>query len=927
MKAGLPELEKRLLMRWDTGNLYRQLRDRARGREPFVLHDGPPYANRHIHIGTAMNKILKDMVTRAQQMLGKDSNYVPGWDCHGLPIEWQVEQQYLETGHKKADIPIGVFRNKCREFAAHWIDVQKAEFRRLGVEGDWQCPYTTMSFEAEAHIAAEILKFLMNGSLHSGAKPVLWSVAEQTALAEAEVEYHDHQSTTIHVRFSIQKTPSIQELLGASLIIWTTTPWTIPGNRAIAIKANATYVLIKITGVTDESKAKIGENIVVAEPLLQATSNDTGISSYEIVKTFQGQTLVGTECAHPWRGLGYDFAVPVLAADFVAMDQGTGLVHINPGAGSDDFELGSEHGLEVPDIVDETGHYRSELPFFSGENIFSVDLLVSEKLDIVDALLSLGTSVHSYPHSCRSKKPLIFRTTPQWFISMTRTGLREHALKAIEDVRWLPRPSQNRIRSMVEKRSEWVLSRQRSWGVPIPLFINHHTREPLRDETVNERICSIFAAEGSDSWFDGNAQHFLGERYDPNDYEMVQDIAEVWFDSGCTHGFVVDTREDLQWPASLYLEGTDQHRGWFQSSLLESCGTRGCAPFETVLTHGFVMDGEGRKMSKSLGNVVSPSEVTERYGAEILRIWVASSDYTEDLRIGPDIIQHQIDTYRRLRNTFRFLLGNLHNFTESERVPYKELPELERWILHKLHHLDKLVRKSNDDFDFHNQFTALYTFCTVDLSAFYFDICKDSLYCDPSYNPRRQAVRSTIDCLFSCLTKWLAPILCFTAEEAWIARWGETTDSVHLEMFPDLPSEWRDDELAERWELIRTVRRVVTGALEVERKEKRLGSSLQAHPVIYTEPKYLKALQGADLAEICITSDASIAPIDKIPIASGYSLDEVPGVTVVCNVANGNKCERCWKVLPEVSDIDNAENLCARCSNALTKTLQTMDRA
>ena len=921
MKAGLPELEQRLLARWDDRDLYRRLRESARGRERFVLHDGPPYANGHIHIGTAMNKILKDIVTRSQQMLGKDSNYVPGWDCHGLPIEWQVEQRYREAGRDKNEVPIGEFRRECREFAEGWIEVQRSEFRRLGVEGDWRHPYTTMSFAAEAQIAAEVLKFLMNGALYRGAKPVLWSVAERTALAEAEVEYQDHKSTTIHVRFPVLAETPAGELHGASLIIWTTTPWTIPGNRAIAIKPQASYVRIRVEQVAEGSRALVGEEIVVAEPLLEATCAETGVAAHRIVGRLAGAVFADARCAHPWRGLGYDFDVPVLAADFVAMDQGTGLVHINPGAGADDFELGGAHGLEVPDTVDEDGHYRADVPLFAGANVFEVDRAVSEKLAEVGALLGRGTLVHSYPHSWRSKTPLIFRNTPQWFISMTATGLRETALAAIEDVRWVPAASRNRMRAMVEGRVEWVLSRQRSWGVPIPLFVDRRSGEPLRDAKVNERVCAIFAAEGADAWFAGEAARFLGDDHDPDDYEMVQDIAEVWFDSGATHGFVLEAREDLAWPASLYLEGSDQHRGWFQSSLLESCGTRGRAPFEAVLTHGFVMDGEGRKMSKSLGNVVSPLEITERYGAEILRIWVASSDYTEDLRIGPDIIKHQVDSYRRLRNTLRFLLGNLTDFGAGERVPYEEMAELERWVLHRLNRLDNLMRRSTDDFDFHTQFTALYTFCTVDLSAFYFDIRKDSLYCDSARDPRRRAVRTVLDHLFSCLTAWFAPILCFTAEEAWLVRWGEDADSVHLRTFPDVPAAWRDEELAARWERIRALRRVVTGALEIERKEKRLGSSLQAHPTVHADADYRRALDGIDLAEIAITSGATL--VDGAPAAGGFAVAEVPGVTVVCGLAAGSRCERCWRVLPEVGQSDVSgqgvadgthDDLCGRCT-------------
>ena len=915
MKAGLAQLEPRLLERWQKLGLYKRLRESAAGREKFVLHDGPPYANGHLHIGTAMNKILKDIVTRSQQMLGKDSNYVPGWDCHGLPIEWQVEQRYRDAGRDKNEVPIVEFRRECRDFAEKWIDIQREEFRRLGVEGDWQHPYTTMSFEAEAHIAREVLKFLMSGALYRGEKPVLWSVAERTALAEAEVEYHDHTSTTIYVRFPVLAEGGDTALDGASLVIWTTTPWTMPGNRAIAISPKADYVRLRVSDVDERSRAVVGEDIVLAKALAAAVCAETGITGHEVMAEFRGTVFDGTRCSHPWRGLGYDFDVPVLPADFVAMDQGTGLVHINPGAGADDFELGTAHGLEVPHTVDEAGDYLSDVPIFAGRNVFEVDRAVADKLAEVGALLGRGSLVHSYPHSWRSKTPLIFRNTPQWFISMTATGLRETALAAIQEVRWVPSASRNRIQSMVEARIEWVLSRQRAWGVPIPLFVHRETGEPLRDETVNARIFDIFSKEGAEAWFTSEPARFLGSEHDAGDYEVVKDIAEVWFDSGATHGFVLEERADLKWPASIYCEGSDQHRGWFQSSLLESCGTRGRAPFEAVLTHGFVMDGEGRKMSKSLGNVVSPLEIADTYGAEILRVWVAASDYTEDLRIGPDIIKHQVDTYRRLRNTLRFLLGNLAGFTETERLPVAEMPELERWVLDRLHRLDELVRRSTDDFDFHTQFTALYNFCAVELSAFYFDVRKDSLYCDRPDSQRRRAARTVLDQLFSCLTIWFAPVLCFTTEEAFLARFGDGADSIHLQTLPEVPADWRSDALAERWERIRRLRRVITGALEIERREKRLGSSVQAHAKVFAAEEYRAALDGIDLAEIAITSQASL--VDGPPPAGAFTVADVPDVAVVCEPADGARCERCWRVLTEVGEVAGYTDLCGRCAAAV----------
>ena len=918
MKAGLPALEVRLLERWRDMGLFAKLRAQAPGREKFILHDGPPYANGNIHLGTAMNKILKDIVNRSQQMLGKDANYVPGWDCHGLPIEWRVEQNYRERGRRKDEVPLAEFRAECRAFAEHWIGVQREEFRRLGVEGDWARPYTTMSFAAEAQIAAEVLKFLMNGALYRGAKPVLWSVAEQTALAEAEVEYHQHTSTTIHVRFPLLADSGDPALAGASLVIWTTTPWTIPGNRAVAVAPNDTYARLEVTAVAEGSLARVGESIVVAQARIEAVCAETGIVGHEVGARLPGTRVIGARCAHPLRGQGYDFDVAVLGADFVAMDQGTGLVHIAPGHGTDDFVLGSAHGLEAPDTVDADGRYHDDVPLFAQQSVFEVDGEIAAALGAAGALLARGSVVHDYPHSWRSKKPLIFRNTPQWFISMTENGLKETALGAIEDVRWVPASGRNRIRAMVENRTEWVLSRQRAWGVPIPLFVHRESGEPLRDPAVNARIVEIFAAEGADSWFAGEARRFLGDSYEPAEYDMIRDIAEVWFDSGATHSFVLEGAEELAWPASLYLEGTDQHRGWFQSSLLEACGTRGRAPFEAVLTHGFVLDDQGHKMSKSLGNVIAPLEISDTYGAEILRVWVAASDYTEDLRLGPEIVRHHADSYRRLRNTLRFLLGNLTDFSAAERLDHAEMPELERWVLHRLHELDAEARRWCEDFDFHALFSALYNFCAAELSAFYFDVRKDSLYCDTMAAPRRRAARTVLDALFSHLTAWLAPVLCFTAEEAWLSRAAGGEESVHLRTFPEPPAGWRDPALAEKWRTVRTVRRVVTGALEIERRGKRIGSSLAAQVTVYIPERYTAALAGIDLGEISITSAARA--IEGTPPPGAFALAEVADVAVVVARAEGTKCQRCWQVLAEVAAPPSAPELgevCRRCAQAM----------
>ncbi len=917
MRASLPEREPEILGVWEKMNLYGRLRESARGREKFVLHDGPPYANGPIHIGHALNKILKDVVNRFQQMLGKDAPYVPGWDCHGLPIEWKIEEEYRTKGRDKDAVPIGEFRRECRDFAERWIDVQRGEFRRLGVEGDWANPYTTMAYKAEAQIVREIGKFLMNGSLYKGVKPVLWSPVEKTALAEAETEYHDRASTTVLVRFPVIRTDR-PELEGASMVIWTTTPWTIPGNRAIAFGPEIDYALIEVGSAGEQGRASPGERLVVAAALAETVMKDAGIGDWRILARFRGAGLGRTIARHPLRGRGYDFEVPLLPGGHVTTEQGTGLVHTAPGHGAEDFELGREHGLEVPETVADDGTFYSHVPLFAGVHVYKADEPVAKALDEAGGLLHRGRLVHSYPHSWRSKAPLIFRATPQWFISMEATGLRSVALKAIEETRFVPPQGKTRLASMIEQRPDWCISRQRAWGVPIAIFVNRGSGEPLRDQRVIDRIADAVEAEGADAWFASPPERFLAPRYRAGEWEKVTDIVDVWFDSGSTHAYVLEQRAELEWPASLYLEGSDQHRGWFHSSLLESCGTRGRAPYEAVLTHGFVLDEQGRKMSKSLGNVVSPQEVMKQHGADILRLWVVASDYSDDLRIGPEILKHHAEAYRRLRNTLRYLLGNLAGFHEAERLPVAQMPELERWVLHRLWELDAHVRRTAEDYQFHTLFTALHNFCAVDLSALYFDVRKDSLYCDRPDAPRRRACRTVLDAIFSCLTAWLAPILCFTAEEAWRHRPGGGEGSVHLRLFPEIPDAWRNDRLAEKWIRVRELRKVMTGALELERAAKRIGSSLQAAPRVYMTAEYRKALSGLDLAEIAITSQATV--LDGPAPEEAFKLPEVPGVGVVPAMAEGEKCERCWRVLPEVGAEPEHPTLCRRC----TETVSTL---
>jgi isoleucyl-tRNA synthetase len=932
MRGDLPNREPAILARWEEMGLYKRLREISEGHEKFVLHDGPPYANGEPHLGTALNKILKDIVNRAQQMLGKDAPYVPGWDCHGLPIEWIVEENYRKKKLSKDSVPIAQFRKECRDFAAHWIEVQKRDFKRLGVVGDWDNPYLTMSYDAEAQIVREIGKFLMNGGLYKGAKPVLWSVVEQTALAEAEVEYHDHTSTTVWVRFPVRHA-SRPALHHAAAVIWTTTPWTLPGNRAIAYSPELEYAVIQVDEIAEGSRAvgprdgRLGEKLLVAMPLIEAFCKEAGIVRHTIVDLFPGNALAGSIAKHPLNGQGYEFDVKLLPAGFVEADAGTGLVHIAPNAGMDDWLLGREHGIPVIDTVGPDGVYLDSVPLFAGRRVYmpngkpgDANAAVIAAIEAAGGLLARGTLVHSYPHSWRSKAPLIFRNTPQWFISMETNGLRAKALEAINETRWVPPQGKNRIGAMIEGRPDWCVSRQRAWGVPIPIFTNKKTGEPLRDQAVIDRVAAAVEQEGADAWFSHDPREFLGNAYDPAEWAQVTDIIEVWFDSGSTHAFVLEQRPELKWPASLYLEGSDQHRGWFHSSLLESCGTRGRAPYEAVLTHGFVLDEAGRKMSKSLGNVIAPQDVMKQSGADILRLWVAGSDYSEDIRIGPEILKRFGDTYRRLRNTLRYLLGALDSYTPAEAVAPKDMPELERWVLHRLAELDQLVRQAVEDFDFHAMFTALHNFCAVDLSAFYFDIRKDRLYCDALDDPLRRAARTVMDRTFDCLVRWLAPIICYTAEEAWLARHGDALDSapgrsVHLETFATVPETWLDPALADRWETLRDIRRVATGALELERAAKRIGSSLQAGVDIYVDNTSNLPQDDKFFAELCITSDASVRIGDVPPEA--FTLPDVPGVAVVVRDAAGSKCERCWRVLPEVGSIAEHPDLCHRCADVV----------
>lgn len=947
MKAGLPTTEPKWLARWEQLGLYERLREqsRAEGRELFVLHDGPPYANGNIHIGHALNKILKDTISRSQQMMGKNANYVPGWDCHGLPIEWMIEERYRAKGIAKEDVPAGEFRRACREYAAQWIEVQREEFKRLGIIGDWKNPYTTMDFRAEARIVEEFLKFAKpDGGLYRGSKPIMWSIVEKTALAEAEVEYHEHTSRTIFVKFPVDQVfgsgdvnskAELEALRSAAVVIWTTTPWTIPGNRGIAFSRSIPYGLYEVTEPGEGRYAIKGERFVLADSLAEKVREAGHIGAWTRLQDVSANALDALVCKHPFHASGYDFKVPVVPGDFVTDDTGTGFVHLAPGHGADDYALFTETRArfaacgtkEVPHTVQADGSYFPDVPIFGGTELRVLDAkgkdgganaAVIDALIEAGALLAQGKLRHQYPHSWRSKAPLIFRNTPQWFISMETNDLRDKALAAIDETRFVPGMGRNRLRSMIENRPDWVISRQRAWGVPLTIFVHKKSGAILQDEAVNRRILDAVRHGGADAWFELPDSHFLGEKYAPADYEKIEDILDVWFDSGCTHAFVLEEREDLKWPADVYLEGSDQHRGWFHSSLLESCGTRGRAPYDQVVTHGMTLDEQGRKMSKSVGNTVVPQKVIEQNGADILRLWVASTDYWEDQRLGPEIIKSIVDAYRKLRNTFRFMLGNLAGFSGRERVSYAEMPELERYMLHRIAELDRQVRQNYNDYDFKRIFQSLTNFMTGDLSAFYFDIRKDTLYCDPKSGLTRRACRTVLDILFSHLTAWFAPILSFTMEEVWLTRFPSEEDSVHFRTFPSVPAEWLDPALADKWEKVRDLRRVVTGALEIERREKRIGSSLEAAPEVFvSDADVLAAMAGLDLAEIAITSQASL--IEGEGPADAFRLDDVSGVSVVSKHAEGNKCARSWKILPEVGSVPGYPDLSPRDAAAVAE--------
>jgi isoleucyl-tRNA synthetase len=998
MRAGLPQREPDILQRWNEIGLYRRLREQADGRTKFVLHDGPPYANGNIHIGHALNKILKDVVTKSQQMLGFDSNYVPGWDCHGLPIEWKIEEEnYRSKGKQKPDFrdsaAMVAFRRECRAYAAHWLNVQREEFKRLGIIGDWDHPYATMDYFAEAQIARELMKFAANGTLYRGSKPVMWSVVEKTALAEAEVEYEDYTSDTVWVKFPVidaelsfdeqatvldrkSKEKLREDLLGSFVIIWTTTPWTLPGNRAISFSTDIEYGLYEVVDAPAGNWAKIGERYLLADKLAKDVFRQAKVTNFQRlcdVVFDDGPAALTVTCAHPLRALGYDFSVPLLNGDHVTDDTGTGFVHTAPGHGREDFEIWTfnarrlaARGINpaIPYTVDENSAFTGHAPGFEGKRVYTDK---GEKGDaneaVIKALVDAGMIIarsrlkHQYAHSWRSKKPILFRNTPQWFIAMDKAitdktssrlipaskegpefvynespdTLRNRALDAIDVTQWVPESGKNRINGMVNSKPDWVISRQRAWGVPIAVFVREKSDgsvETLQDDAVNKRIADAFEQEGADAWYmDGARERFLGSLANEA-WQKVDDICDVWFDSGSTHAFVLEDAVHFPGLAGIrrkadggddtvmYLEGSDQHRGWFQSSLLESSGTRGRAPFDIVLTHGFTLDENGRKMSKSVGNTVEPQKVIAQSGADILRLWVCATDYADDQRIGPEILKNTIETYRKLRNSIRWMLGTLHHFHRDEAVAPADMPELERLMLHQLAEQAAIVRKAYAEFDYKTVVASLSAFMNTELSAFYFDIRKDTLYCDPPSSLARKAALTAIDIICDAILRWFAPVLSFTSDEAWQLYRPDAEPSVHLALFPEGLERFRDDKLAAKWEIVRNVRRVVTGALELERAAKRIGSSLEASPLVYvSDRKIFDTLFDVDLADVFITSNAMVTN-DDAP-AGAFRLNDVPGVAVVVEKAEGIKCARSWKILPTVGEDPEYPDVSPRDAQAL----------
>ncbi|MDR2458519.1 MAG: isoleucine--tRNA ligase [Holosporales bacterium] len=906
MRGDLPKKDPAMINMWKDSNIFEKLRETSKGRKKFILHFGPPYANGPIHSGHALIGILKDAINKSYQMLGYDAPLVIGWDCHGLPIEWKIEERFLKQGRKRSEVPAAEFMAECRAFAAHWMEVQKEDFRKLGIIADFDNPYCTMHKETEAQICEQFFEIVKKGLVYRGQKPVMWSVVEKTVLAEAEVEYHDKVSDAIYVKYPITHSADNRKLEGAYVVIWTTTPWTIPGSMAIAYSPGIVYSLIDVNGT----------RLVIAEALVSKLVNDACLDEPKVISNFTGEALSGVICSHPLKQLGFEHDIPMLPGHHVTTDVGTGFVHTAPAHGVDDFEIGTKFGLQIRDIVNDDGTLASFIPHFAGEHAFKVGPHVIEELKKSGNLLHTEQITHSYPHSWRSKAPLIFRTTTQWFIAIDK--VRDDLLEAIDTTVWFPEQYVNRIRSMVSQRPDWCISRQRLWGVPIALFIHKETGEILVDDEVFSRIAATFRTDGIESWRALPASHFLGEKYNVDDYVMIQDTLEVWFDSACSHHYVLKDRDYLDWPASLYFEGSDQHRGWFQSSLVESVCVTGKAPYKHVATNGFVLDKDGRKMSKSIGNVIAPDDVASKFGVDILRLWCLNSDYSQDMRLGDEILNRQKDVYRRFRNSLRYFLGVISDFNPSDAVSYDNMPELEKFVLARLYDLDVLLRQSIRSYDLQTFCSELHAFCSSELSAFYFDIRKDSVYCDDRNDVTHRACLTVMNEVFKCIVHWLAPIISFTAEEAWQSYpLNKQKTSIHLQTFPEIPGEWANGTIKEKWHSIQSIRKIITEAIEIERSAGVIGSSLEATVCLYSNGGDIAMLRSVKWDEIAIVSKAVVVHAQP---PSGAYVNAGGNIGVTVKQASGAKCGRCWKIMDEVTKVDTkfgAVNLCRRCAGVV----------